>query len=77
MIHLGHVSEIVRYPVKSMAGTAIESAVLGWHGLEGDRRFALRRVADDSGFPWLSASHLPELLLFHPVGLLWCLFCDL
>jgi hypothetical protein len=23
----------------------------------------------DSGFPWLSASRLPELLLYHPVGL--------
>jgi hypothetical protein len=26
-------------------------------------------VGDDSGFPWLSASRLPELLLYHPVGL--------
>ena len=52
-----------------MAGTKAESAFLGWHGLEGDRRFAFRRVGDDSGFPWLSASRLPELLLYHPVGL--------
>lgn len=69
MIEIGHVREIVRYPVKSMAGTATESAVLGWHGLAGDRRFAFRRVGDDRGFPWLSASRLPELLLYHPVGL--------
>jgi uncharacterized protein YcbX len=69
MIQLGHVREIVRYPVKSMAGTATESAVLGWHGLDGDRRFAFRRVGDDNGFPWLSASRLPELLLYHPIGL--------
>ena len=69
MIHVGRVFEIVRYPVKSMAGTAAESAVLGWHGLEGDRRFAFRRVGDDSGFPWLTASRLPELILYHPVGL--------
>jgi uncharacterized protein YcbX len=52
-----------------MAGTATESAFLGWHGLTGDRRFAFRRVGDDSGFPWLTASRLPELLLYHPVGL--------
>jgi uncharacterized protein YcbX len=52
-----------------MAGTATESALLGWHGLEGDRRFAFRRVGDDSGFPWLTASRLRELLLYHPVGL--------
>ncbi|MGK2857681.1 MAG: MOSC domain-containing protein [Thermoanaerobaculia bacterium] len=66
---LGHVRELARYPVKSMAGTATESAFLGWHGLDGDRRFAFRRVGDDSGFPWLSASRVPELLLYHPFGL--------
>ena len=66
---LGHVCELVRYPVKSMAGTVTESAFLGWHGLDGDRRFAFRRLGDDSGFPWLSASRVPELLLYHPVGL--------
>jgi len=69
MIELGHVRELVRYPVKSMAGIATESAVLGWHGLAGDRRFAFRRLGDNGGFPWLSASRLPELLLYHPVGL--------
>jgi hypothetical protein len=69
MIPLGHIRELVRYPVKSMAGVATESAELGWHGLAGDRRFALRRVGDNSGFPWLTASRLPELLLYHPCGL--------
>jgi uncharacterized protein YcbX len=52
-----------------MAGTAAESAFLGWHGLDGDRRFAFRRLEDDSGFPWLSASRVAELLLYHPFGL--------
>jgi len=66
---LGHVCEVVRYPVKSMAGVPTESAFLGWHGLDGDRRFAFRRLGDDSGFPWLSASRLRELILFHPFGL--------
>ena len=69
MIHIGHVRAITRYPVKSMAGVATESAMLGWHGLNGDRRFAFRRIGEDNGFPWLSASKLPELVLFHPVGL--------
>ena len=68
MIHIGRVREIVRYPVKSMAGIATESAMLGWHGLDGDRRFAFRRLGDDGGFPWLTASRLPELLLYQPVG---------
>jgi uncharacterized protein len=69
IIHLGHVHQLVRYPVKSMAGVAADSAFLGWHGLQGDRRFAFRRLNDKSGFPWLTASRLPELLLYHPLGL--------
>jgi uncharacterized protein YcbX len=52
-----------------MAGIASESAMLGWHGLDGDRRFAFRRMGDNSSFPWLSASRLPELLLYQPAGL--------
>jgi uncharacterized protein YcbX len=66
---IGHVSGLVRYPVKSMAGISTESAFLGWHGLEGDRRFAFRRLGDHGGFPWLTASRVPELLLYHPFGL--------
>jgi uncharacterized protein YcbX len=69
MIEVGRVCEIVRYPVKSMAGVGTDSAVLGWHGFEGDRRFAFRRLGDNSSFPWLSASRLPELLLYQPIGL--------
>jgi hypothetical protein len=45
---------------------ALEVAELGWHGLDGDRRLAFRRVDDRSGFPWLTASKLPDLLLFAP-----------
>ena len=69
MIHIGRVREIVRYPIKSMAGLPTDSAFVGWHGLEGDRRFAFRRLNDNSGFPWLTASRLPELLLYRPMGL--------
>jgi len=69
LIHLGHVHELVWYPVKSMAGIAADSAILGWHGLKGDRRFAFRRLGDNSGFPWLNASRLPELVLYEPLGL--------
>src|ERR1043166_6802664 len=69
MIHIGQVSEIMRNPIKSRAGIATESAMMGWHGLEGDRRFAFRRTQDQSGFPWLSAGRLPELVLYQPIGL--------
>ncbi|HSY50241.1 MAG TPA: MOSC domain-containing protein [Thermoanaerobaculia bacterium] len=66
LTEIGHVEAIFRYPVKSMAGERLEAANLGWHGLDGDRRLAFRRLDDRSGFPWLSASKLPELLLFAP-----------
>jgi uncharacterized protein YcbX len=69
MIPIGRVVELVRYPIKSMAGIATESAFLGRHGIAGDRRFAFRKLNDRSGFPWLSASRLPELVMYHPVGL--------
>jgi uncharacterized protein len=67
-VELGHLSAIFRYPVKSMAGDQLDSVALGWHGVEGDRRLAFRRLADRGGFPWLSASRLPELLMYRPVG---------
>jgi uncharacterized protein YcbX len=68
-IEIGHVEAIFRYPVKSMAGERLEAAELGWHGLDGDRRLAFRRMQmdDRSGFPWLSASKLPDLLRFAPL----------
>ena len=68
MTHLGHIHELVYYPVKSMAGISTDAAMLGWHGLQGDRRFAFRRLNDKSNFPWLSASRLPELILYEPLG---------
>lgn len=65
-IEIGQVEAIFRYPVKSMGGERLEAAELGWHGLDGDRRLAFRRMDDRSGFPWLTASKLPELVLFAP-----------
>ena len=66
LIEIGHVEAIFRYPVKSMGGERLDAADLGWHGLEGDRRFAFRRMDDRAGFPWLTATRLPDLLLFSP-----------
>jgi uncharacterized protein len=66
LVEIGHVEAIFRYPVKSMRGERLDVANLGWHGIDGDRRLALRRIDDHSAFPWLIASKLPELLLFAP-----------
>lgn len=67
-IKIGEVEALFRYPVKSMRGELLEVANLGWHGLDGDRRLAFRRIKDRGGFPWLTASKLPELILFAPQG---------
>lgn len=66
-LEIGQIKAIFRYPVKSMAGEQFDTASLGWHGLDGDRRFAFRRIADQGGFPWLTASRMPELILFKPL----------
>jgi uncharacterized protein YcbX len=67
-IELGHVSALFRYPIKSMAGARLDSAKLGWHGVEGDRRLAFRRLVELGTYPWLTASRLPALLLYQPIG---------
>jgi uncharacterized protein YcbX len=64
---IGTIAALYRYPVKSMAGEQLEEASLGWYGVDGDRRFALRRLGDTSGFPWLTATRYPTLLQFNPV----------
>jgi uncharacterized protein YcbX len=65
---VGRIKAIYRFPVKSMAGQALSSATLGWHGLDGDRRFAFLRFGVPGGFPWLSATRFPRLLRYHPQG---------
>ncbi|MGO4880463.1 MAG: MOSC domain-containing protein [Bryobacteraceae bacterium] len=65
-IEIGQVEAIFRYPVKSMRGEPLEAARLGWHGIEGDRRLAFRRLDDRGGFPWLTAGKLPDLVRFAP-----------
>src|SRR5438046_411852 len=65
-IEIGQIEAMFRYPVKSMGGEALHAASLGWHGLEGDRRLAFRRLDERGGFPWLTAGRLPDLVRFTP-----------
>lgn len=67
MTEVGRVRAIYRYPVKSMAGEPLTDAQLGWHGLEGDRRFAFRRSGVQTGMPWLTAGKLPSLVTYVPL----------
>src|ERR1051326_8493016 len=69
MEEIGRIIKIFRYPVKSMAAQTLNSSQVGWHGLMGDRRLALIRKDITSGFPWLSASKLPQLINYTPLSL--------
>lgn len=64
---IGRIAALFRYPVKSMRGEPLDCAELGWHGIEGDRRLALRRLHEQSSTPWLTAGKLPQLVAFTPV----------
>lgn len=64
---VGHVEELWRYPVKSMAAEALDEVDVGWHGLSGDRRWAfIRDAAVQSGFPWLTLRQRSEMRLYRP-----------
>jgi len=63
---IGKIKKLTRYPVKSMAGFEMHEAILGWHGLDGDRRYGVRQLDKPGDFPWLTASRMPELLLYKP-----------
>ena len=54
------VAELWRYPVKSLGGERVDRAVVGEHGVEGDRQWALFDVATGFG---LTARRVPELLM--------------
>ena len=66
MKEVGTIKELNLYPVKSMAAFPVETAQLNWHGLNGDRTYAFVQSdkAKVSGFPWLTARELPELLRY-------------
>jgi uncharacterized protein YcbX len=53
------VTELWRYPVKSLQGEQVSSSAVGPEGLEGDRRYAIFDLATGFG---LTARRAPELL---------------
>jgi uncharacterized protein len=67
MTELGRVAALWRYPVKSMAGEALESTEVSWHGFAGDRRWAFVRPGlERSGFPWLTIRERSEMWRYEP-----------
>lgn len=64
---IGRVTELWRYPVKSMAAEPLDEVDVGWQGVAGDRRWAfIRDGAVQSGFPWLTLRQCTEMRLYIP-----------
>ncbi len=66
MGEVGRVSELWRYPVKSMQGEALPQAFVGFSGVYGDRLWAFAMEGGPEGFPWLTAREQPALLRCRP-----------
>lgn len=56
------IAEIWRYPVKSLQGEQLDTAVITPGGIEGDRRYAIYDLQTGLG---LTARRVPELLFAH------------
>jgi uncharacterized protein len=63
---IGTISSIHRYPVKSMRGEDLEEARVTFAGLAGDRVYAFVEPANRTSFPWMTARHGHDWLLFRP-----------
>jgi uncharacterized protein YcbX len=67
MTELARVVALWRYPVKSMAGEALDSIEVSWHGFAGDRRWAfVQGGLERSGFPWLTIRERSEMWRYQP-----------
>ncbi|MEK6222796.1 MAG: MOSC domain-containing protein, partial [Chloroflexota bacterium] len=63
---VGIIKKIYRYPVKGMRGESLQQALVGWNGIEGDRRFAFLHPDRLSGFPWMTGRLKPSLIRYIP-----------
>lgn len=62
------VAELFVYPIKSMAGVAVQEAHVGLDGLIGDRNYSFVRAdqAARNSFPWMTARESARMLLYKP-----------
>jgi uncharacterized protein YcbX len=64
LIEIGRVTQVNRYPVKSMRGEVLDTADIRWTGFDGDRQFAFHKIEEKSRFPWFTARIYAEMVLF-------------
>jgi uncharacterized protein YcbX len=63
---IGAVESLWRYPVKSMAGEALQEVFVGYAGVFGDRTCAFLNASAPEGFPYLTARNSREMLRYRP-----------
>jgi len=66
MERIGTLSDLRRYPVKSMAGEDLAEARVTYAGLAGDRVYAFIDNQNQSDFPWMTGRQGREMVLFRP-----------
>lgn len=66
MTVVGTITSAWRYPVKSMAGEALETANVTLQGIQADRMYAFVQAGSQSPFPWLTGRELPSMLYYRP-----------
>ena len=64
---IGSISELWRYPVKSMRGEVCKELAIDSFGIEGDRRLAFESTRAPIGKPLLSSIERASMLRFQPV----------
>lgn len=64
MQHVGTITSINRYPVKSMGGETLPEAALTLQGVSGDRLYAFVQGGSKSDFPWLTGRETPAILSY-------------
>jgi uncharacterized protein YcbX len=62
------IAQLYLYPIKSMAGIAVEEAHVGLDGILGDRQYSFVRAdhAATNSFPWMTARQSARMLLHKP-----------
>lgn len=65
-VKIGTITQVHRFPVKSMRGESLSEVRVHAGGLTGDRVYAFVDPAKSANFPWLTAREVAEMILFQP-----------
>jgi MOSC domain-containing protein len=67
MTQVGRITSAWRYPIKSMAGEQLQTAMVTLQGIAADRMYAFVQAESQSPFPWFTGREHHSLLRYEPV----------